>query len=153
MINRLKHLKNTQMTWPEDRYRSIDEVGMHSYLDGLPKELANDYYLRLAMENVLSCTHDEILTATKFIQESEIEEIYSVKLSKPICLPSAYTHGTHNDTLRQFAFDAYDLLQYVYGSNEWGDWLLIPHYRLGDDSFEDVTLGLFICNNNQQVIE
>jgi hypothetical protein len=153
MIDKFKNVKNKQVSWPEDRYRCVDSEGMHKFLDDIPKELANDYYLRLAMENVLSWSHDEILDATKLIQEYEVVGVYFMDLIKPIYLPTAYAYGTHNEQLKLFASHAYEVLQHFFGSSEWGDWFLLPHYQPGKDTFEDVTLGVFINKNEQQVLE
>ena len=142
----------------EQKYYDLDSITTLSNDRSLPVELppalGNDHLVRQAMMEVLSRDEETILAATKELIDSSWVEVYFIELIGTVEPPSPFSVGSHNDVLIKFAFDAFDILAEVYQSSEqWGDWLIMSYFAEGDDLHEDIILGIFVRENQQQVVE
>lgn len=112
-----------------------------------------DTRIRLSIEQALLADEQTIIGMSKCIiealSEGVIQELHSVPLQYPNIMPHVDKGGTtnlgnNNNSLRDFAFEVFDELHKYYAGMRWADWCIVPYFQQGDDTRQNVHLGVFV---------
>lgn len=111
-----------------------------------------DWAIRTMMERALRYSDEEVLIITKELAEVDVKALHSVELSRPFTTPALSDTGSNNSLLKEFAFDAYDVLNGHFGFIEWTDWFIAPYFDLGDDLGDRFWLGVFVADTFDETV-
>lgn len=122
----------------------------------------NDFQLRCGMEHALQLDEELVLETTKALAESGLAPLHAVSVCYPFVMPPVSYDSEcmtdqqmrENAVLRDFAFDAQDVLKNHFESDTWCDWFVAPYFTEGDDAHNNLWLGVFVDDGlAQEVIE
>lgn len=115
----------------------------------LPDSIIRDYEIRVAMHDALQHIDDSLFLPLagndKADTFSSYKIVHQIDLEAPYEQPSCGRPGSHNDQLKEFAFDAFKALADYFGTNIWGNWSIVSHHGLEtNDHLNSVKLGVII---------
>lgn len=123
----------------------------------------NDFQLRCGMEHALQLSEEQaVVEITKALAESGLSPLHAASVRFPFTMPPmSYTPGCMDDQqmrenalLRDFAFDAQDVLKDYFEGDIWRGWFVAPYFVEGDDAHGTLWLGVFADDGlAQEVIE
>ena len=118
----------------------------------IPGSMWRDNEIRRAMEYALRLTYEDQVLLQKYIEATAARPLFSIRLSCPYVAPplvaSGDKVGSHNDLLKDFAFEAYDLLD-AYFDGEWSNDWCIAAYKDRVDESNTFRLGVFLAQDFQ----
>lgn len=120
----------------------------------IPESLVRDDEIRTQMETTLSRSEIEIIETTKMIYENGLLPLLETIVEWPFVLPSVHSHGTDNESLKLFAYDAYDALSAHFKESSWDNWYITTYFNQEGDTRKTLGLAVFIGQNfNKTVVE
>lgn len=114
----------------------------------------NDFQLRCGMEHALQLNEESVLEITKVLAESGLAPLYAASVCYPFVVPLVSYNSEcmsdqqrrENAVLRDFAFDAQDILKDYFRGDIWCSWFVAPYFAEGDDGHTRVWIGVFVDN-------